>query len=169
MKNPPLLAYRQVSVLIRPAALIDSVAAPTTKSGEYDDTVIVGEKASVDANSGWVADVLASLKAKTPATRPILPLTMADSERIFKEAISGCQLQTLRCTPHCCRHGGPSTDVAIAVRDLRAVQRRGRWKGDASVRRYEKTGRLHRQLARLTAVDMKKAKRAAALRPALLI
>ena len=47
------------------------------------------------------------------------------------------------------RHGGASTDFALKHRPLGEVKLRGRWKSDASLRRYEKGGRLAEQLFRL--------------------
>ena len=40
------------------------------------------------------------------------------------------------------RHGEASHDFAAKHRDLAAIQMRGRWKSAASVRRYQKGGRL---------------------------
>ena len=40
------------------------------------------------------------------------------------------------------RHGGASHDVAIELRSLAEVKKRGRWVSDSSVRRYSKAIRL---------------------------
>lgn len=50
---------------------------------------------------------------------------------------------------HGLRHGGASYDRATKSRDLRAVQQRGGWRASASVRRYEKDGRLLVRLRKL--------------------
>jgi hypothetical protein len=47
------------------------------------------------------------------------------------------------------RHAGASTDFALKLRPLAEIKLRGRWKSDASLRRYEKGGRLADQLQRL--------------------
>ena len=47
------------------------------------------------------------------------------------------------------RHGGASTDFALKLRPLNEIKLRGRWKSDASLRRYEKGGRLAEQVHRL--------------------
>ena len=47
------------------------------------------------------------------------------------------------------RHSGASTDFALKLRTLAEIKLRGRWRGDQSLRRYEKGGRLAEQLARL--------------------
>ena len=54
---------------------------------------------------------------------------------------------------------GPSTDFYGNHRDLLAIQRRGRWKATASVRRYEKAGRLIKQLTLLDRNLLARAKR----------
>ncbi len=47
------------------------------------------------------------------------------------------------------RHSGASTDFALKHRTLAEIKLRGRWRGDQSLRRYEKGGRLAEQLNRL--------------------
>ena len=49
------------------------------------------------------------------------------------------------------RHAGASMDFARKVRPLAEIKLRGRWKGDQSLRRYEKGDRLAKQLDRLPA------------------
>ena len=44
--------------------------------------------------------------------------------------------------PYQSRHSGPSIDVARRLRTLAEVQRRGQWKAQKSVLRYEKEARL---------------------------
>lgn len=41
------------------------MAAPRTKSGEYDDTVLLGDPASARAGRAWVAQLLICMKKKT--------------------------------------------------------------------------------------------------------
>ena len=47
------------------------------------------------------------------------------------------------------RHGGASFELLMAVRELIEIKKRGRWKADASLRRYEKGGRVQQQLQQL--------------------
>ena len=49
--------------------------------------------------------------------------------------------------PHSIRHTGPSYDVLVAYRDLREVQRRGRWRSDSSVLRYSRSHAYTKVLA----------------------
>jgi len=48
------------------------------------------------------------------------------------------------------RHGAASEDFHRGLRSLAEVQARGRWRTSASVRRYEKAGRLLAQVSRLS-------------------
>ena len=47
------------------------------------------------------------------------------------------------------RHADASTDFALKHRSLGEIQLRGRWRGDQSLRRYKKGGRLAERLNRL--------------------
>jgi integrase len=51
--------------------------------------------------------------------------------------------------PYRLRHGGASRDYQHKMRSLTEIQKRGRWKSAASVRRYEKGGRLNQLLRSL--------------------
>ena len=52
-------------------------------------------------------------------------------------------------TPCQCRHGGPSGDIQLRLRDLAEVQKRGHWQAASSLRNSEKLGRLHKLVARV--------------------
>ena len=51
--------------------------------------------------------------------------------------------------PYRLRHGGASHDYSSKLRDLAAIQMRGRWRSQSSVRRYEKGGRLTQMMQAL--------------------
>ena len=71
-------------------------------------------------------------------------------ERAFQRAIIALELDKLKLTPHCGRHGAAATDMLMGSTSLRAVQRRGRWRAMSSVVRFEKHGKLLRQLNLMT-------------------
>ena len=48
------------------------------------------------------------------------------------------------------RHGGASDEIITGDRSVEEVRRRGRWKSEASVRRYSKPSMLHRLLGKLS-------------------
>ena len=68
-------------------------------------------------------------------------LTLGKLEAIFRRY---GDVDGVKITPHCLRHGGASRDALEKLEDLRGIQRRGRWKARESVRRYEKAGTLLR-------------------------
>jgi hypothetical protein len=88
----------------------------------------------------------------------VFPISLAQLERKFADAVKALKLNRLLCTPHCLRHGGPSTDFALGYRSLASIQRRGRWHAASSVKRYEKAGRLSKQVAHLTADLLRQAR-----------
>ena len=61
--------------------------------------------------------------------------------------------------PYRFRHTGASHDFATKERSLLEIQRRGRWRGKKSMRRYEKGGRLTELLQRLDTKTVIHAKR----------
>ena len=53
--------------------------------------------------------------------------------------------------PYQMRHTGASTDFGTGDRSIVEIRRRGRWRSDTSVRRYEKGSQLTRVLSQLPA------------------
>ena len=69
---------------------------------------------------------------------------------LFRRAVLDLHLGALGPpTLYMLRHAGASLDVARGARTLQEVQKRGRWDSFASVRRYEKAGRVAELLGRL--------------------
>jgi integrase len=153
--------YPVVTALIAPApGAPGSGAVPSrrTKAGEQDDTVIFGDAASEKAGRGPVAELLTRLKALRGRTcTPLFNLTLNQYERRCKAAFDRAELQALHLCPHAARHGGPSTDAALTLRDTLAIQSRGRWKAAKSVSRYMKPGRVLRQITKLSAAQLARA------------
>ena len=48
------------------------------------------------------------------------------------------------------RHGGASWDALRRARDMLGIKRRGRWRSDASLRRYEKAARAQKEVQRMS-------------------
>ena len=155
------LPYPPVTVTLAPSKPDDgSEPLPRTKSGSYDDTVIFGDPASHRAQRGFVANLLMIRKQQTPPLRRLFPISVQKFNILVQQAARLAGLTRLRLSPHCARHGGASTDYALGLRTLQAIQRRGRWLAPASVRRYEKAGRLNKQLSLMTAAQLADAQRA---------
>ena len=118
--------------------------AQRSKGKEYDDTVIIGDQPSVQAGRRWVSQSLALLAQKRKKHGKLFPLTLPRYTILLRKASEHLGLKLI-ITPHLARHGGPSSDYLQRFRDLVEIKRRGRWKAQASVRRYEKSGRYLRQ------------------------
>ncbi|CAK0901720.1 unnamed protein product [Prorocentrum cordatum] len=100
-----------------------------TKAGAYDDTVLVGETAPERSPGNTFPD-----------------LTAQKYELIFRRACQALNFGDLKQCPHSLRHGGASVDALNGI-DTLTIQKRGRWNVIASCRRYEKKGRILKQLS----------------------
>ena len=135
--------YHQWALIICP-----SDEPRTTKTNTQDDTITTG---SANADRSWIANVVADLRSSAGEQDASLHnFTLPQLERAFRRAVITLELEKLKLTPHCGRHGGPSTDILVGSMDLRSVQRRGRWQALSSVKRYEKHGKLLKQLNLMT-------------------
>ncbi|CAK0801704.1 unnamed protein product, partial [Prorocentrum cordatum] len=121
-----------------------------TKSGDFDDTVIFGDTS--EARRPLLTKILQVLHRTTEAGALVFDgLSLSSCERVFRRGTLELGLENLRLTPRCLRHGGASTD-GLDDLPIVQIQKRGRWKSLASCKRYEKKGRLLKQLDRLKAV-----------------
>ena len=143
-----------------------------TKTGKYDDSVLVG-----DLGKPWLDRVLAALVAKARSRKSELKtsrsllfprLDLAMYERLFRDARGALALQLPIC-PHIVRHSAASNDRFHHRRSLAEVKKRGHWQADASVARYEKAALVLASLERLTAKQKKLAREAAAAFPKRLV
>ena len=101
----------------------------------------------------WMPELLRRLRGPHPCARPALQITYAEWSTAFKRASSALGLDFLEPSLYQLRHGGASHELLTGVRPLDAIKKRGRWCSDASLKRYEKGGRVQQQLALLTAVQ----------------
>ena len=85
--------------------------------------------------------------AALPGQPLFSPLTLSEYERHILKGAEMAGLDPLRVTPHSARHGGASSAVHLKLLDLKMIQKRGRWLAPRSVKRYEKAGKLLRQVA----------------------
>ncbi len=111
-----------------------------SKTGTFDDTVVLDD-AVIDVK---VRDVyLCALRdARAAGCRTLLRgLTYREYHGLVAEACSSLRLP-VSVTPHMFRHGAASEDYFRKLRDLAAIQHRGRWGAASSVARYQKSGRL---------------------------
>jgi len=160
-KKSTILEYGEVSVVLAPSRADDGdTPSLRTKSGQYDDTVFFNDRVSRLSGRSFVASMLCRKKKLNRPLVNIWSLSLGTLDRWFSEATTARSLRPLRLTPHCARYGAASSDFALGLRSLDESQRKGRWLASASVRRYEKAGRLNRQVCLMTSAQLAPAKKA---------
>ena len=87
----------------------------------------------------------ALLRGRSPQ-QPVWDFTYLQLRQVWNDACRGLDLLALHATLYGLRHGGASHDRSEGARPLAEVQQRGGWRTFSSVTRYEKHGRLGRQL-----------------------
>ena len=116
-----------------------------SKTGEYDESIIVD-----NVQFKFVEGILSRRSRRLASDAPLFILAYPLWARQFHEASLVAGLAPLGPpTLYQCRHGGASHELLARQRPLDEIRKRGRWRTDASVARYEKGGRIQQQLGRL--------------------
>jgi len=105
-----------------------------SKTAEYDESLVLDL-----ARDQWFGSVLRRLKEETHRDDFIFPAKSGVRAEAVKEA--GRRLG-VDAVPYRFRHSGASIDFSTGARPITGVRHRGRWRSEASVRRYEKGGRI---------------------------
>ena len=105
-----------------------------SKTLSYDDT---GDTAN--RIYPWVSRVIALLTEGDPKDR-VFPYEYCVFAICFRRAIKQLRLKDV--VPYQARHSGASIDRSASYRSQLEVKKRGRWRSDNSIGRYEKAGRL---------------------------
>ena len=124
-----------------------------SKTGEFDCSLIVD-----NPEFTFMANMLQQLRhhpagLKPRPTEKVFPIKMRDWCRQYNAAAKQLHLEEFSPTTpvlYQLRHGGASHELASGHRDTAGLMKRGRWTSLASVKRYEKGGRLAELLQRLT-------------------
>ena len=132
-------AYSFTSLLLNPEQ-----RGVQTKTHQFDDSVIFDSK-----GREWIGDALKIAAKATRSGEPVFPFTAAKFNTLFRGAGAKIGLAQHDLVPYLLRHTGPSHDYLAKTRSLADIKRRGRWRSDASVRRYEKSSRVMAQLAKI--------------------
>ena len=113
-----------------------------SKTGEYDETIAI--------DLPWLVRALRERKCQVPTDSLLLPGGPRGLQRLYDEAQLLLRTEPLfgRQTLYVLRHSGASSDTWLRRRSLDEVQKRGRWRSETSVRRYDKGGRLAELLSR---------------------
>ena len=109
-----------------------------SKTGTFDDTVVLDREDRL-----FLGPHIRHLHAQVEGDQHLFPFTQADLSREVRSAATSLGLVV---TLYQARHGGATSDRVDNVRSLPEVGKRGRWRSDKSLRRYEKHGRLHARL-----------------------
>ena len=120
-----------------------------SKTHEYDESLLLD--CSLLPSLGRRLLKLAAARAKQAGPQALLfTVSQAQVAGDLRDACRRLRVPAeLDVVMYMFRHAGASTDFALKLRPLAEIKLRGRWKGDASLRRYEKGGRLADQLQRL--------------------
>jgi integrase len=117
----------------------------SSKTHEYDESLQIDR-----SEFEFLGRCLSLLTSNRGAEDPLFRITQIEFARLFRDAVVELKLSCLgQVAVYQLRHAGASNDFAANARSLLEIQRRGRWRSTASVRRYEKGGRVTEQLRRL--------------------
>jgi len=105
-----------------------------SKTLEFDETLLLDLP-----RDAWFGAVLRRLKVGSHPDDFVFPAKSSARAAALREAGHALSVEAV---PYKMRHSGASIDFSSAVRPLEGVRHRGRWRCPASVRRYEKGGRL---------------------------
>ncbi|CAK0857017.1 unnamed protein product [Prorocentrum cordatum] len=153
-------ALRQWALVLHPR---DGEEARPSKTAEFDESLVLDLTCDL-----WLGGVLRSLTAAKPPDAALFSFSVEEFAEIFRRAVRRLGLEPAP-MPCLLRHAGASRDFVNGLRPLSEVKRRGRWKTDASVRRYEKGGRLSEQFAKLPPALQKHALRCHSVLPEVLL
>ena len=141
--RPSELIRLQVFSLVRPSQGITKswslLMSPEerphrSKTGEFDNSVSLDSPWFIP----WVHTLFEYLNQNHPSSQ-LWDFDYNQFSTDFKKAATALGLEI---TPYQARHSGPSIDRARNYRSQLEVQKRGQWKSQSSVHRYEKSARL---------------------------
>ena len=124
-----------------------------SKTGELDE--------SLHISRAWLGRLLLRYKRLRKSPR-LWDHNLLEMRRIFLLVAEDLCIGHLRPCLYMARHSGASIDRLENRLSLQEVQRRGRWRCEASVRRYEKRAMAQEVASRLSPVQMLAFTRAAA-------
>jgi hypothetical protein len=120
------------------------------KTGMFDNSVVLDDSrlpclGTLLHQHAIQREVQATKERNWTKEGPPLPMWAAGAAKAkeeFEEATRELKVQQLLKTRYQNRHGGPSRDKELKLRETVDVQKRGHWEAASSVRNYEKHGRV---------------------------
>ena len=120
-----------------------------SKTGAFDQTVLVAQTASLQAGRGILGKLFEKWWRRRGAQQLLFSTPLPSYEADVTKAAAHLKFDNLRLSSHTARHGGASQDYFLSTRSIQEIQERGRRACEQSVRRYKKIGKYAEQLARL--------------------
>eukprot|EP00971_Amphidinium_carterae_P104403 2067497-Amphidinium_carterae.2 len=118
--------------------------ASRSKSNECDEAVVLNS-----ADKGWLYEALfTALSGKGP-DEALMPVSHGHWNQLLKQAAALSGIADWGVTAHTLRHVGPSHDFLNHLRSRPEILKRGRWKTDRCMSRYEKSAHMASKLAAL--------------------
>jgi hypothetical protein len=111
-----------------------------SKTGVFDECLILDLP-----KLQFLGEGLRRLISKQPGESPLFKVTQAGLGEALRAGAARMGLPTAPLA-YQLRHSGPSIDFADGSRSLAEIKRRGRWRAESSMRRYEKGSQLTRFL-----------------------
>ena len=124
-----------------------------SKTGELDESVVVSR--------AWLSDALVLWIAHKP-DGPAFQVTLLGLRTAFLSVAAQLGLTKFKPVLYMGRHSGASIDRPEERLELDEVKKRGRWRTDSSVRRYEKRALVQKVLAEMSVAEVRMCARAAA-------
>jgi hypothetical protein len=115
----------------------------SSKTHEFDESLLLDWDIF-----GQLGPLLRTMRLANPTT-PMFQMDYRNYLEGFKACVETADLGGLQAHPYSLRHGGASHDTLVGARSLDQVKARGRWRAEASVRRYEKHARILREAERM--------------------
>ena len=128
--------FHHTAVVIRPFER----GAPT-KVGEYDDTVPMDT-----VGMEFLGQMLENLAAAKQPGEKLFRQSQEQHARVLGRGFRAVGLKGQ--VPYGPRHGGAAHDRLRRHRSMPEIKKRGRWKHDKSVVRYERAGRIQQVIER---------------------
>ena len=113
-----------------------------SKTREFDESLVIDWE--------WLATALLRMRARSKPQANVTGCTQAEFANLLTDAARVLKLNDSLgdIVPYRLRHSGPTADAAGRRRDLPEIKLRGRWRTDASMRRYQKGARVNDLLSR---------------------
>ena len=114
-----------------------------SKTGEYDETLVLDV-----GPCSLLGGALARLRQGLGPEDRLFPFDHRHMAQLFQRTTSALGVP-FHCVLYMLRHSGASDDFLTKRRTLEEIKKRGRWRSDSSLRRYEKGGMLAAVLQQL--------------------